>query len=197
MAKLKLYPATRVAEDLDPKNNFVEIRLRKLMHGKSLHMAPRKAPKWRQIAEVSSINKLIFGAFLDQRLPCVDKNGLPLPIPTIPSEFSLIHVSKRDVNKLLLAAGYRITWKPKVKRTSRKISTQEINWKLQIQVEATTLCKSLYASGANPSRADLADSMAPICKQKNIKTNTGSFPSKGYIRTHVLSGRQWKFPLKP
>ena len=197
MAKLKLYPATRVAEDLDRKNNFVEIRLRKLMHGESLHMAPRKAPTWRHIAEVSGINKLIFGAFLDQRLPCVDKNGLPLPLPKMPSEFGLLYVSKRDVNKLLLAAGYRMIWKPKAKRTSRKKSTQEINWKLQIQIEATALCKSLYASGANPSRTDLADSMARICKQKNIKTNTVSFPSKGYIRTHVLSGRQWKFPPKP
>lgn len=197
MVKFKLYPATRVAEDLDRKNNFVEIRLRKLVHGASLHMAPRKAPKWRRTAGVSSIDKVIFGAFLDQRLPCVDKNGLPLPVPTMPSEFSQLYVSKRDVNKLLVAAGYRVIWKPKAKRAPRQISTQIINWKHQIQIEATASCKRLYASNANPSRADLADSMASLCKQNNIKTNTGSFPSKGYIRTHVLSGRQWKFPPKP
>ena len=79
MSKLKLYAATRVAEDLKQKNTWVEIRLRNLMNGASLHIAPRKAPKWRRIAEVSSIDTVIFGAFLDQRLPCVDKNGLPRP----------------------------------------------------------------------------------------------------------------------
>ena len=197
MSKLKLYAATRVAEDLKQKNTWVEIRLRNLMNGASLHIAPRKAPKWRRIAEVSSIDKVIFGAFLDQRLPCVDKNGLPRPVPTMPSEFSQLYVSKRDVNKLLVAAGYRVIWEPKAKRAPRQISTQIINWKLQIQIEATARCKRLYASGAYPSRTDLADSMASFCKKNNIKTNTGSFPSKGYIRTHVLGGMQWKPPQKP
>jgi hypothetical protein len=197
MTKYQLYPALQVANDLNPKIRLIPIRPSTLKNKVFLSGVPRQYPQWRQIAKVSTIDAIIFGAFLDQRLPCVDKNGLPLPIPTIPSEFSQLHVSKRDVNKLLSAAGYRMIWEPKLKRTSRKISTQEISWKLQIQIEATARCKRLYISGANPSKTDLADSMASFCKKNNIKTNTGSFPSKGYIRTHVLGGMQWKLPPKP
>ena len=197
MTKHQLYPALQVANDLKSKIRLIPIRPITLKNRVFLSGVPRQDPQWRQIAKVSNIDQIIFGAFIDQRLPCVDKSGLPLPIPTTPSEFRNLHVSELDINKLLFAAGYRMIWEPKAKRTSRKISTQEISWKLLIQIEATARCKRLYISGANPSKTDLADSMASLCKEQNIKTNTGSFPSKGYIRTHVLGGRQWKFPPKP
>ncbi len=196
MKKIKLYPATKVAEDLDQKNNFVDIRMRKLMYGAALHNAPRKFPKWRRITEVSRINQLIFSSFLDKNLPCIDKNGLPLPIPTMPSEFNQLHVTENDVNNLLFNHGYRLTWKPKSTRTKRKNLIKN-NWKMQIQIEATALCQRLYASGAKPSQTDLADSMARLCKQKNIKTSTGIFPTSGYIRNHVLGSKHWNFPPKP
>lgn len=196
MKKIKLYPATKVAEDLGQKNIRAEIRMDKFINGKYLSNAPRKIPIWRKIAEVSSINQLIFASFLDKSLPCMDKNGLPLPIPTMPSEFNQLHVIESDVNNLLFNHGYRVTWKPKSTRTKRKNLTK-INWKMRIQVEATTLCQRLYANNANPSRTDLADSMATLCKKNNIKTSTGVFPSRGYIRAHVLGSKYWNFPPKP
>ena len=196
MKKIKLYPATQVAEDLDQKNIRVEIRMDKFINRKSFSNASRKIPIWRKIAEVSSINQLIFSSFLDKNLPCIDKNGLPLPIPTMPSEFNQLHVTENDVNNLLFNHGYRLTWKPKSTRTKRHNLTKN-NWKMLIQIEATALCQRLYASGANPSVTDLADSMARMCKQKNIKTSSGIFPKKGYIRAHVLGSKNWNFPPKP
>jgi hypothetical protein len=197
MKNIKLYPATRVAEDLYQKNNFVDIRMRKLMHGAGLHNAPRKSPRWRRITEVSSINQLIFASFLNKSLPCIDKNGLLLPIPTTPSEFSQFYVCKSDVNKLLQSSGYRLEWKPKNKRASRKKLTQDVNWKHLVHIEATALCIRLYRSGANPSRSDLAKNLELWCSKNNIKTDSGNFPSNGYLRTHILGSREWRFPPKP
>ena len=197
MTKIKLYPATRVAEDLDKKNNLVDIRMRNLMHGAALHIAPRKFPIWQRITEVSSINQIIFASFLDKSLPCIDKNGLPLPLPTKPSQFSQLYVCKSDVNKLFQASGWRLEWEPKNKRTARKKLTQDVSWKVLVQIEATALCTRLYRSGANPSRSDLAKNLELWCSKNNIKTETGIFPSKGYIRNHVLGSKEWRFPPKP
>lgn len=68
------------------------------------------------------------------------------------------------------------------------------NWKMQIQIEATEVCKSLRKSGANPSKASLAEPMAKWCRDNNIKTNGGIFPSPGYIKTSVLGGKHWELP---
>jgi hypothetical protein len=68
------------------------------------------------------------------------------------------------------------------------------NWKMQIQSEATRMFKSLRNAGAQPKVHSIIDDLAKWCRNNNVKTASGVYPSAGYIRTHVLSGKHWTPP---
>jgi hypothetical protein len=72
------------------------------------------------------------------------------------------------------------------------------NWKMRVQAEATAMCLRLIEQGAQPNPNNIVDSLAAWCRKPEIdlKTNTGTHPSAGYIRTHVISGKHWKIPTK-
>lgn len=68
------------------------------------------------------------------------------------------------------------------------------NWKMKIQAEATELCKRLRNSGASPTKSSICDPMAKWCRENNVKTDNGIFPTSNYLRTHVLGGKHWDLP---
>lgn len=67
-------------------------------------------------------------------------------------------------------------------------------WKMKIQVEAAALMTRLRNSGANPTTHSILDSMVVWCRSNNVKTDGDIYPSAGYLRTHVLGGKNWTPP---
>ena len=68
------------------------------------------------------------------------------------------------------------------------------DWKSRIQIEAAEYMRVLRKSGANPSAHSILDRMTKWCKDKDVKTDGGIYPSRGYLRTHVLGGGHWTPP---
>lgn len=68
------------------------------------------------------------------------------------------------------------------------------NWKMKIQAEATAHCLTLRKAGANPTKNSIVDSMAQWCRDNNVMTDGGIYPSANYLRTHVLGGQHWDWP---
>jgi hypothetical protein len=195
--KLKLFPASQVSRDLLRSGTATDAAVEALAYAEKTPTVPREVPVWQEINASTNIENLVFGAIASGELPFVDSNGNKLPLPTRPAEFLSAYVTVPDVNALLLRAGYRRVWNPKVSRATRKPPSQRISWKLRVQQEATAMCLRLYANGANPSVIDLADSMAHWCVQNKVVAERGKSPSRSYIRMHVLGGQHWNKPVKP
>lgn len=68
------------------------------------------------------------------------------------------------------------------------------NWKMKIQAEAADMFKRLRKTGAQPKVHSVVDSLAAWCRENDIKTDTDTYPSAGYLRTHVLSSKHWTPP---
>lgn len=68
------------------------------------------------------------------------------------------------------------------------------NWKTRIQTEAASLITRLRASGASPTPYSILDDMVIWSRTNDVKTNSGIYPSAGYLRTHVLGGKHWTPP---
>jgi hypothetical protein len=68
------------------------------------------------------------------------------------------------------------------------------NWKMKIQAEATRRFKSLRKEGAQPTVFSIINDLAQWCRNNNVKTSSGVYPSAAYIRTHVLGGKHWTPP---
>lgn len=73
-------------------------------------------------------------------------------------------------------------------------STSGDNWKMRVQAQAAARILRLRSVGANPTVHSILDDMAKWCREKDVKTNGGIFPSSGYLRTHVLGGKHWTPP---
>ena len=69
------------------------------------------------------------------------------------------------------------------------------NWKLRVQEEAANMFKRARISGASPTVHSIKDDLATWCRQQDIKTDGGIYPSGEYLRVHVLSGRHWQKPV--
>jgi hypothetical protein len=67
-------------------------------------------------------------------------------------------------------------------------------WKMKIQIEAAARMVRLRAANANPTVHSIINDMARWCKDNEVKTDGGIFPSASYIRTHVLGGKNWTPP---
>lgn len=196
--KLKLFPASQVAQDLLGAGFSVDDKtLLALDIASKSPTVQREAPIRHEIAASNPIDDLIFGAILSGELPCIDSKGIPLSKPAKPSQAKDWFVDPADVNLLLSTNGYRQAWVPKAKRAPRKTPTPQISWKLRVQQQATTECLRLYALGANPSVTDLAKSLVLWCAKQKIVAERGKPPSADYIRVHVLGGNHWTKPPKP
>jgi hypothetical protein len=196
--KLKLFPARQVAVDLLGSGFSVDGKT--LTDLEALHKIPtvqRAAVQWKNLVGSNPIDDLVYGAILAGKLPAVGSKGMPLHTPLNPSQLKDVFVNPTDVNALLFNAGFRVIWSPIAKRTPRTTPASQISWKLRVQEEATELCLRFYASGANPSVTDLANSMAKWCVKNKVVAERGVPPSASYIRVHVLGSDHWKKPVKP
>lgn len=77
---------------------------------------------------------------------------------------------------------------------SEQASTKSTGWKSRIQIRAAELMTTLRGSGANPTVHSILDEMVRWCRVNEVKTDSGIFPSAGYLRTHVLGGKHWTPP---
>ncbi|TAL89588.1 MAG: hypothetical protein EPN46_02425 [Candidimonas sp.] len=69
-----------------------------------------------------------------------------------------------------------------------------LNWKMKVQVEATAMFKRLRKAGAQPAVYSIVDDLAKWCRNNGVRTDSGIYPTSGYLRTHVLSRKHWTPP---
>jgi hypothetical protein len=67
-------------------------------------------------------------------------------------------------------------------------------WKMRIQIEAAAHMKTLRGSGASPTVNSIVKWMAKWCREQDVKTDSGNYPSARYLQTHVLGGAHWTPP---
>lgn len=70
----------------------------------------------------------------------------------------------------------------------------EFGWKATVQAEAAALWIRIRKSGGTPKVFNIVDKMATWCRQNEVKTDDGVYPSAGYLRVHVLSSKHWTPP---
>jgi len=68
------------------------------------------------------------------------------------------------------------------------------NWRMKIQAEAYKHWIELLASGCSPTPNSILDHLAAWCATNTVRTDTGIFPSAGYIKNTVINGRLWQQP---
>lgn len=83
---------------------------------------------------------------------------------------------------------------PLAESNIKKIDSGPKDWKIMIQAEAARMIIDGRKSGAQPVVHSIIDDLARWCKNNNVRTSSGIFPSAGYIRTHVLSAKHWTTP---
>lgn len=62
------------------------------------------------------------------------------------------------------------------------------NWILLVQSEAATLWRKLKGMNCSPTKNNIKADLAKICREKEIKTDHGIYPTADYIYRHVLGG---------
>jgi hypothetical protein len=67
-------------------------------------------------------------------------------------------------------------------------------WKMRVQAEAAAEWMRWRKRGSNPTRATIRPHLLKWCADNNVFTKLGVNPSDGYLRTHVLGGKNWKPP---
>lgn len=78
--------------------------------------------------------------------------------------------------------------------SAKKTKAVATNWKMKVQIEAAAHFKVLRKSGASPTVHSILDKMVAWCRTNDVKTDSGIYPSSGYLRTHVLGGKHWSPP---
>lgn len=101
-----------------------------------------------------------------------------------------------STNPSLIQQASAIATNPCVSSTNASgvISKPDNGWKSKIQIEAASHMKTLRKSGASPTVHSILDRMVDWCRNNDVKTNGGIYPSSGYLRTHVLGGKHWTPP---
>ena len=105
------------------------------------------------------------------------------PAPEQPEVVPVVEVPAQTADTKAKAA-------PKVKKPP--INTN--NWKMKIQSEAASRFKRLQKSGASPTVHSIVGDIAKWCRDNDVKTDGGIYPSANYLRTHVLGGKHWAPP---
>ena len=111
------------------------------------------------------------------------------------------HVYWNDLNVWLKKNEPRLDFKfpkPGTSKAKREAGTNEPNpisdWKSKVQAEAHRIWKTLLKRGCSPTRLNIAKGLPKWCRGKDIKTDSGIFPSESYIYRHVLSKKVWRSP---
>ena len=84
--------------------------------------------------------------------------------------------------------------KPPEKQASEQDTAGVADWKMQIQIKAAELMTTLRGVGASPTVHSILPKLVEWCRENQVKTSSGIFPSEGYLRTHVLGGKHWTPP---
>lgn len=154
----------------------------------------------------SALNAEMASAINAGQLPTHDRHtGLRLPADGRREFMGLVTVD--DVNGWLESRGALYHWtRPQQAALAQAGGDAESsdamsadapalpNWKMRIQTEATAMFKRQRKAGAQPAVYSIIDSLAAWCRDNGVKTDSDIFPSAGYIRTHVLSGKHWTPP---
>ena len=107
-----------------------------------------------------------------------------------------------EIDEIRRLRGDLLKFVPKGSRGARKTShdakgrssATDANWKMRIQEEAARRFNALRAAGASPTKQDIIPDLVRWCREIELKTGSGLYPTEGYLRTHVLGGRYWKPP---
>ncbi|SFH85513.1 hypothetical protein SAMN04515618_104170 [Collimonas sp. OK307] len=67
------------------------------------------------------------------------------------------------------------------------------HWMMRVQAEANARWIRLRKSGASPTKHNLRDDLAKWCRENDIRTKQGAFPTGAYIARHVL--KKWVPPV--
>ncbi len=67
-----------------------------------------------------------------------------------------------------------------------------LNWKMRIQAEAADRWRRAIRNSATPTKNNIKDGLGTWCRENNVKTNSGIYPTDQYIARHVL--REWTPP---
>ena len=193
MVAEKLYPIKQVELDLYDQNARLTEQINALSKLEKIPSIPQKNPAWLSVSD--PITTLLFIKVLTGRLPAIDSTGHKAAVPTSPSQFDNLHVTKSEVNEVLHEAGYRFTWTPKTRKTKPK--SVAMNWKQEYQAEATAYYIRTWGHGATPNRSNCADTLARWGALNNKTTDLGKIPGAGYIREHVIGSWHWTLPKKP
>lgn len=70
------------------------------------------------------------------------------------------------------------------------------NWKMRVQEAAAARWLDLRGRGMNPTVVSILGDMVRWCRENDVLTSSGITPSEGYLRTHVLGGKNWTPPTK-
>ena len=76
--------------------------------------------------------------------------------------------------------------------TTKTADASSENWKLRVQTIAAKKWRQAYDQGCSPTIANMKDAIAKSCREQDVKTTNGVYPSAEYLRTHVLSNKHWK-----
>lgn len=68
------------------------------------------------------------------------------------------------------------------------------NWILKVQAEAAQHWKRLKVLNCNPTRNNIKGDLAKWCRDNNVKTSSGIFPSDEYIYRHAIRSAIWEPP---
>lgn len=81
---------------------------------------------------------------------------------------------------------------PAVGTPSDQIPTT--SWILKVQAEAAQHWKRLKLLNCNPTRNNIKGDLAKWCRDNNVKTSSGIFPSDEYIYRHAIRSAIWEPP---
>jgi hypothetical protein len=118
--------------------------------------------------------------------------GDEMPIPTADWLVSL-----DDAEKWLNSKGLDINFDglkadlDKLKHQDKSFPQPVANWKMRIQERAAMLWREHRKMGS-PTKNNIKSDLARWCRENNVTSKHGIFPSEDYIYRHVL--KDWKPP---
>jgi hypothetical protein len=162
----------------------------------------------REIADAEEWDDSKLEALQAEMISAINSGSLPIRsrktgMVISPNSLDLLYlVTVDDVNEWLKSKRVPYRWKVQTVKKPAPVATEQAgsqapavpNWKMRIQAEATASVLKLRKSGASPTKSSTTEMMAKWCRDNNLITDGGVFPSANYLRTHVLGGKHWDLP---